>query len=269
MQKYFSRRNVVVTTMLLTFSLTMVSCQGLVDAVVGHEDNPAATVAVAGVTLDKTELTLKVGETAQFTATVTPENTTDKTVTWSSDNTSVATVDATGNVTAVAEGTTTIIVKAGSKIAECTVTVTDATALNLTNPAVGQIIGNDGKNYESGTVPEGVTSVAYIVKVDDNGHGLALSYGSDKKMNWADAKAYVEGFKPFAGTTWRLPTIDEWEYIGWSGFFFPTSNYWSGTSGDADDKAWTVWLDLDGEGWVSTYQIATSYECRVHGCFSF
>ena len=85
----------------------------------------AATIAVTSVALDKTELALTVGDAAvQLTATVAPDNATDKTVTWSSDKTSVATVDATGKVTAVAEGTATITAKAGDKTATCTVTVT-------------------------------------------------------------------------------------------------------------------------------------------------
>ena len=85
----------------------------------------AATIAVTSVALDKSELALTVGDAAvQLTATVAPDNATDKTVTWSSDKTSVATVDATGKVTAVAEGTATITAKAGDKTATCTVTVT-------------------------------------------------------------------------------------------------------------------------------------------------
>lgn len=274
MQKNNFMKNVLTATLLLTTSLSVVSCQGLVDAVVGHEDNPAATnVVVAGVTLDKTELTLNVGETAQLTATVTPENATDKTVIWSSDNTSVATVDATGNVIGVAEGTATITAKAGSKIAGCTVTVKALTALNITNPAVGQIIGDDGKNYDWGTVPEGVTWVARIVKVDGNGHGLALGYldypDSEKRMNWADAKTYVEGFTPFAGTTWRLPTMDEWKIILGLGYSPKTGYYWSSTPGDADGKMWAQWIDMDGDGYTWEGQIDMSEEWMVRGCFSF
>jgi len=52
----------------------------------------------------------------------------------------------------------------------------------IVNPAVGQVIGNDGKNYAAGSLPSGVTAVAMIVYVgSDNGesapynHGLALA----------------------------------------------------------------------------------------------
>ena len=81
------------------------------------------TVAVESVTLDKSSLELTEGETATLTASVKPDNATNKTVTWSSSNQSVATVDQNGTVTAVAEGNTTITAKAGDKTATCTVTV--------------------------------------------------------------------------------------------------------------------------------------------------
>lgn len=82
---------------------------------------------VTGITLtpDSAKLTNK-GETVQLTATVTPENAADKSVTWASSNTNVATVDANGKVTAVANGTCTITVTTtdGEKTATSTITVT-------------------------------------------------------------------------------------------------------------------------------------------------
>ncbi|MQL53258.1 hypothetical protein GFC01_13520 [Desulfofundulus thermobenzoicus] len=88
----------------------------------------STTVPVTGVSLDKTSLTMTVGDTAQLTAAVTPDNASNKSVTWSSDNTAVATVDAGGKVTAVAPGTATITVKTadGGKTASCVVTVQPA-----------------------------------------------------------------------------------------------------------------------------------------------
>ena len=80
------------------------------------------TVAVSEVTLDQTSITLTAGGTATLTATVSPSNATDKTVSWSSSNTSVATVS-NGTVTAVAAGSATITAKAGGKSATCSVTV--------------------------------------------------------------------------------------------------------------------------------------------------
>jgi uncharacterized protein (TIGR02145 family) len=80
------------------------------------------TVAVSDISLDKTTLTLIVGDTETLTATVVPDNATDKTITWTSSATGIATVS-NGAVTAVAEGTATITAKAGDKTATCAVTI--------------------------------------------------------------------------------------------------------------------------------------------------
>ena len=86
--------------------------------------NPAP-VLVTSVALNKSELSLYTGQSEILTATVQPEDATNKNVTWSSSDGAVATVDANGNVTAVAPGTATITVTTddGNKTAVCTVTV--------------------------------------------------------------------------------------------------------------------------------------------------
>ena len=83
-------------------------------------------VSVTGVTLDKPTLDITVGDPdVKLTATIAPENATDKTVSWSSDKTEFATVDNQGNVHAVAPGTATITVTTadGNKTATCAVAV--------------------------------------------------------------------------------------------------------------------------------------------------
>ena len=89
----------------------------------------ASSVAVTGVKLDKTSLSLKTGESASLTATVSPENASNKSLSWKSGDTSVATVDASGKVTAKGVGETTITVTTadGGKTASCKVTVTAST----------------------------------------------------------------------------------------------------------------------------------------------
>ena len=85
--------------------------------------NPAP-VLVTSVALNKSELSLYTGQSEILTATVQPEDATNKTVTWSTSNASVATVE-NGVVTAVAAGTATITVTTedGNKTATCAVTV--------------------------------------------------------------------------------------------------------------------------------------------------
>ena len=83
----------------------------------------AATVEVESVTLDKTENELLVGKNFKLVATVTPDNATDKKVTWSTSNKKIATVKD-GKVTAVKAGTATITATTSNgKKAECVVTV--------------------------------------------------------------------------------------------------------------------------------------------------
>ena len=89
-------------------------------------EKQAVTVAVTGVTLDKTEATLTAkGQTVQLTATVAPANATNKNVTYATSNEKVATVSPEGLVTAVAKGTADITVTTadGNKTAVCKVTV--------------------------------------------------------------------------------------------------------------------------------------------------
>ena len=82
-------------------------------------------MAVTGVTLNKSTLSLNVGDDETLVATVAPSNATTKTVTWSSSASSVASVDTTGKVTGVASGSATITVTTtdGSFTDDCTVTV--------------------------------------------------------------------------------------------------------------------------------------------------
>ncbi len=78
---------------------------------------------VSEITLDKTDIKLDKGATEQLTATVSPEDASDASVSWISSNNQVATVDQSGKVTAVKPGTATITAKAGEKTATCKVTV--------------------------------------------------------------------------------------------------------------------------------------------------
>ena len=84
-------------------------------------------IDVESITLSETTLTLKVGETHTLTATILPEDATDKTLTWTTDNETVATV-AGGVITAVGAGETVITATAANGVkATCTLTVEKAT----------------------------------------------------------------------------------------------------------------------------------------------
>lgn len=85
----------------------------------------STTISVTSVSLNRSSATLEKGDTLSLSATVSPSNASNKSVTWSSSNTSVATVSSSGVVTAKSAGTATITVKTsdGNKTAKCTITV--------------------------------------------------------------------------------------------------------------------------------------------------
>lgn len=96
---------------------------------------------VTGVSLNKSSLSLDVNNTSQLTATVSPNNATNKSVSWTSSDESVATVSSSGLVTAVGNGTATITVttSSGGYTATCKVTVTTPVtglALNTTSTSI-------------------------------------------------------------------------------------------------------------------------------------
>ncbi|OQP56877.1 hypothetical protein A3860_09850 [Niastella vici] len=76
--------------------------------VYGSTPTPGVVVPVTGLTVTPASDSLQINGTRQLTATVTPSNATNKTVTWSSGAPAVATVSSTGLVTALAQGSATI-----------------------------------------------------------------------------------------------------------------------------------------------------------------
>ena len=110
-------------------------------------------VEVVSVTLSSETLDLTEEDTARLTATVLPENATDRTVTWTSSNPNTATV-ADGVVTAVGEGTARITAQAGNKTASCTVNVAAkkvyysiAYRLTHVNTSSTLVVVEKGKSY--------------------------------------------------------------------------------------------------------------------------
>lgn len=87
----------------------------------------AESIEVTGVTLDASSKTMVEGKTAALTATVSPSDATDQTVSWTTSNASVATVED-GVVTAVGAGTATITATTadGGYTASCDITVMEA-----------------------------------------------------------------------------------------------------------------------------------------------
>lgn len=93
------------------------------------EDSEA--IHVTGITLNESTVSIVKGNTFELEATVTPNDATDKSVTWSSSDENVATVDSNGVVSGVASGDATITVTTvdGGLTAQCSVSVSEYTEL--------------------------------------------------------------------------------------------------------------------------------------------
>ena len=108
---------------LLLYSLFSLSLFAVTSCGSDKEDEPKpTTIAVSGLTIDNTSITIEEGKTFTLTATVAPYNATDKTVSWTTSDAAVATVSD-GVVSAVKEGEAKITATAGEKSTECTVVV--------------------------------------------------------------------------------------------------------------------------------------------------
>ena len=130
------------------------------------------TVEVSSIILDKEFMELVEGDTTTLTATVKPDDATDKAVTWSSSDATVASVD-NGKIAAIKEGEATITAKAGDKTAECKVTVAKkiiaVTSIELNKTSLELVEG------------ESETLIA-TVKPDD---------ATDKSVTWSSSDASV------------------------------------------------------------------------------
>ena len=144
------------------------------------------TVSAESVTLDKTSLSLAIGESATLTATVKPDDATDKTVAWSSSDESVAKVD-NGKVTAVKSGKATVTAKCGVKTAECAVTVTvPVSSITLDKTTLSLVIG-ESFTLTATVKPDDATDKTVIwsssdesVARVDNGKVTAVNAGQAK-----------------------------------------------------------------------------------------
>ncbi|GHT48592.1 hypothetical protein AGMMS49982_00140 [Bacteroidia bacterium] len=154
-------------------------------------DDDAGTTPVTSITLKEKTLTLAVGKDSTLTATVSPADATDKTVTWTSSDATKATVSSSGKVTAVAVGTANIIAQAGDKKDTCAVTV---------NPA--------GITTDAGVEINGVTWAT--ANVDAPGTFAASPTDPGKFYQWNRKRAWsATGW--VSGWDVSVPTGSTWE----------------------------------------------------------
>lgn len=131
------------------------------------------------VTLDKTSVTLKKGDSTKLKATVSPSNATENNVTFYSSDDNVATVSADGTVTAVEGGTATITALVGGKSAKCTVTVTVAmTGIKADGSTSRKVAVGDKTNLVVLRVPADATDVVTAKWTSSNPNVATVSNGT-------------------------------------------------------------------------------------------
>jgi uncharacterized protein YjdB len=154
-------------------AICTVSSQGLVTATgIGSTVITATTVDggltancvvkviqhVSGISLNKSTLTLKVGETDRLQATISPDNADNKKVNWSSSNEQLATVDVEGNIQALKAGEVWITATSddNSEIkASCKVTIMQpVTEISLSQTNIELTNIGESEQLEATVMPE-------------------------------------------------------------------------------------------------------------------
>lgn len=145
------------------------------------------TVSVTSVKLSSDTLSLTVGESKSITATVLPDNASNKGVSWSSTNTAVASVN-NGKITALSAGTTTITVTTqdGQFKANCTVTVKEKEITSL---------------YESMKKKSKGTGVDFTKQSTTSDSGVYQLKGSDIYYYRGNVS---DNYVLFAGYCWQI-----------------------------------------------------------------
>ena len=138
----------------------MDSAFGVVPENLKAETKVTVTTNVEGITLDKTEGVLTVGNTVTVTATVTPDTATNASVTWTSSDEAIATVDSEGKITAVAPGTATITAVSDSNPdANATYAVT-VQAKKVVAPASTKTSSKSNSGYAGSSSNSGAAAAA-------------------------------------------------------------------------------------------------------------
>ncbi|MBQ3710772.1 MAG: Ig-like domain-containing protein [Bacteroidales bacterium] len=156
----------------------------------GDDTEAPQDIAIRSITLSQETLELVEGETATLTATVYPENATNKTVRWISDNTDVASVDKNGLVTANHAGQATIVAAAGLQKAFCYVSViaSETPVVPVESVSIDQktldLVAGDTFQLTATVSPDDATNKTIVWSSDDTGvacvgkEGLVTAMGA-------------------------------------------------------------------------------------------
>lgn len=128
------------------------------------------------ISLNTIEMEMAVGETAILTATVMPENTTDKTIVWNSSDSSIAKVDKNGIVTAISMGNAVISASCRNVSATCNLTVKGNAGLQSVDAEAITVTGGMGEIHVAGT---NGNEIIRIMRPD----GKIIYTGNDTSIN--------------------------------------------------------------------------------------
>ena len=171
---------------ILSALLTAVMVQSVLTTAVvmnvsATELNGTVISQVAAISLDKTTLSLKVGDIYTLTA----RNNTGTTLTWKSSNANVATVNSKGRVVARGEGTANItVVTADKQKAVCTVTVRQTTTVTLNKTSLSLFVKETANltatvtNNESPVTVTFKSNNANVATVNSQGRVVARGIGT-------------------------------------------------------------------------------------------
>ena len=163
--------------------------------------------AITNISLNKSNADILIGDTLALTATVTPSDALNQTVSWVSSDENVATVTSEGLVTGINAGTATITAKTddGDQTASCTVTVLD---VKLAAPVISAIENtDDGLEITWNKVSDADGYYVYR-SIDD---GRYDSIANVRAVSYLDDEATENGTK-YSYMIYAYRTIDGKEY---------------------------------------------------------
>ena len=142
---------------------------------------------IESVVLNKTSLSMEYNSSQQLTASYSPSESLDTTVTWTSSNTNVATVSSSGQVQAISRGTAVITAEIGGKKATCNVTVTPSSI------ADAKISFNATRYIYTGDPIEADISIRKNQRTLDKGTDYTLSFNNNINAGTATVTATGKG----------------------------------------------------------------------------
>ncbi len=258
------------------------SSSGSEESSSSSEESSSAPVAVEGISLDQSYAYAEINGNVTLTATVSPDNATDYSITWSSENEDIATVE-NGVVTGVAAGSTTITATAGDYSATCTIIVqsavssissiySDENASGSYYRVQGLVVSTCGKsafindgaaglyiyNFSSSSTDDGLDESGYFVQgsyVDV--YGYISIYNGLYELCYTSGTSYVHTYTPaseITPTSGTITSADDLSAITTADtgktYTVPYATYVSGTLSSSSASAVSLTFAVDGTNFV-------------------